>query len=182
LLDAGAFQWETSGVVFPGRSRDRLAQRLNAAYAVGLISHTTLAFRLDEVYRGTLVDPELLIGDLYLRDAQRGLHERASQLKTTVAGRLGALFEPEAPETLLALDWSAAARELFIGRSSGCDVMLTDTSVSRRHARLIPRDGAWVLHDLSSTNGSYLNGRRVSRCQLRPGDRVALGEALLRVD
>jgi hypothetical protein len=169
-------------MVFPGSSRDRLAQRLNAAYAGGLISHTTLVFRLDEVFHGTLVDPELLVGDLYLRDGHRGLQERASQLKTTVVSRLGSLFEPEPPDTLLALDWSSAARELSIGRSSGCDVVLTDISVSRRHARLILRDGAWVLHDLSSTNGTYLNGHRVSRCQLRPGDRVALGEALLRVD
>jgi hypothetical protein len=169
-------------MAFPGSSRDRLAQRLNAAYAGGLISHQTLVFRLDEVLHGTLVDPELLVGDLHLRDGRRGLHERASQLKTAVVSRFGTVFEPEPPETLLALDWSGVARELSIGRGRDCDVVLTDISVSRHHARLIPRDGAWVLHDLSSTNGSYLNGHRVSRCQLRPGDRVVLGEALLRVD
>ena len=169
-------------MVFPGSSRERLAQRLNAAYAGGLISHKTLLFRLDEVFHGTLVDPERLVGDLHLREGHGGLHERASQLKTTIVSLLERLFEPEPPETLLALDWSGAAQELSIGRSRGCDVVLTDISVSRHHARLIPRDGAWVLHDLSSTNGSYLNGHPVSRCQLRPGDRVALGEALLRVD
>ncbi len=169
-------------MVFAGSARERLAQRLSAAYADGLISHKTLLFRLDEVFHGTLVDPDLLVGDLHLREGHRGLHDRVSQLKTTVVSRLGALFEPEPPETLLALDWSGAARELSIGRSRGCDVVLTDISVSRRHALLIPRDGAWVLHDLSSTNGSYLNGHRVSRCQLHPGDRVALGGALLRVD
>ena len=169
-------------VAFPGSSRERLAQRLNAAYAGGLISHKTLVFRLDEVFHGTLVDPELLVGDLHLREGHRGLLGRASRLKTTVVCRLVTLFEPEPPETLLALDWSGESHELSIGRSTGCDVVLTDISVSRRHARLIPRDGVWVLHDLSSTNGSYLNGHRVSRCQLRPGDRLALGEALLRVD
>lgn len=169
-------------MVFPGSSRERLAQRLNAAYAGGLISHKTLVFRLDEVFHGTLVDAEMLVGDLHLREGRRGLHERASQLKTAVASRLGALFEPDTPETLLALDWSDASHELSIGRSTGCDVVLTDITVSRRHARLIPRDGVWILHDLSSTNGSYLNGRRVSRCQLRAGDRLALGETLLRID
>jgi hypothetical protein len=169
-------------VAFPGSSRERLAQRLNAAYAGGLISHRTLVFRLDEVFHGTLVDPELLVGDLHLREGHKSLYERASQLKTTVVSRLLTLFEPESPETLLALDWSGESYELSIGRSTGCDVVLTDISVSRRHARLIPRDGIWVLQDLSSTNGSYLNGRRVSRCQLLPGDRLALGQTTLRVD
>jgi FHA domain len=169
-------------MVFPGSSRERLAQRLNAAYAGGLISHKTLLFRLDEVFHGTLLDPELLVGDLHLRGGHHDLRERASQLKTTIVSLLGTLSEPGPRETLLALDWSGAARELSIGRSRGCDVVLTDISVSRRHARLIPRDGAWVLQDLASTNGTYLNGHPVSRCQLRPGDRLALGEALLRVD
>jgi hypothetical protein len=169
-------------MMFPGRSRERLAQQLNAAYAGGLISHKTLLFRLDELFHGALVDPELLVGDLHLREGHKGLQERASRLKTTVVSALGTLFEPDPQEMLLALDWSGAARELSIGRSRDCDVVLTDITVSRHHARLIPRDGAWVLHDLSSTNGSYLNGHPVSRCQLRPGDRVALGEALLRVD
>jgi FHA domain len=172
-------------VAFPGSSRERLAQRLNAAYAGGLISHTTLVFRLDEVFHGTLVDSELLVGDLHLREGHRGLHERASQVMTAVASRLGTLFEsepPGRPETLLALDWRGSPHELSIGRSTSCDVVLPDITVSRRHARLIPRDGIWVLHDLSSMNGSYLNGHRVSRCQLRPGDELALGEALLRVD
>lgn len=166
----------------PRSSRERLAQRLNAAYASGLISHKTLVFRLDEVFYHTLVDPELVVGDLHLRESHGDLYERAARLKTTVASRLLTRFGPARRETLLALDWSGGPDELSIGRSAGCDVVLTDISVSRRHARLIPRDGIWVLHDLSSTNGSYLNGRRVSRCQLRPGDRLALGEALLRVD
>jgi predicted component of type VI protein secretion system len=97
-------------------------------------------------------------------------------------GGLGSLFEDEASETLLALDWNRPSHELFIGRSTGCDVVLTDTTVSRCHARLTPRDGFWVLHDLCSTNGSYLNGHRVKRCQLHPGDRLVLGQAPLRVD
>jgi hypothetical protein len=176
------FSARLSGVVLPGSSRERLAQTLNAAYAGGLISQRTLVFRLDEVFHGKLVEPELLVGDLHLRESHGSLHERASQLMTAVVSRLGTLFEPEPQGTLLALDWSGGSHELSIGRGKGCDVVLTDITVSRHHARLIPRDGIWVLHDLSSRNGSYLNGRRVSRCQLRPGDRLALGQALLRVD
>jgi pilus assembly protein CpaF len=54
--------------------------------------------------------------------------------------------------------------------------------VSRRHARLLFRDGSWVLQDLQSTNGTTVNGVPVGRCQLRPGDRLIFGTACLRVD
>ena len=55
-------------------------------------------------------------------------------------------------------------------------------SVSRRHARLSFRDGHWVLRDLDSTNGTRVNGQRVIRCRLEPGDRLRLGSAELLVD
>ena len=55
-------------------------------------------------------------------------------------------------------------------------------SVSRRHARLSFRDGRWVLRDLDSTNGTRVNGKRVVRCRLEPGDRLSLGSADLLVD
>jgi hypothetical protein len=169
-------------MVSPGSSRERLVQRLNAAYAGGLISDATLVDRLDQVFDRTLVDPELLVGDLQLPEGVRGLHERATRMVTSVVARLGSWFAGEHLETLLALDWNGPSQELFIGRSSGCDVVLTDTTVSRCHGRLIPRDGFWVFHDLCSTNGSYLNGHRVRRSQLHPGDRLVLGQAALRVD
>jgi pSer/pThr/pTyr-binding forkhead associated (FHA) protein len=69
-----------------------------------------------------------------------------------------------------------------IGRSSSCQIVIGEPTVSRHHARLRSRDGRWVLQDLGSTNGTYLNGRRVGRCELRPGDLVLLGEAAFRVD
>jgi len=102
----------------------------------------------------------------------------------TLVHRLDEVFyrEDKASDRLLALDWNDLSSELIIGRSSDCDVYLPDSTVSRHHARLIFRDGCWVLQDLSSTNRSYLNGHRVSRCQLRPGDRLLLGHAALLVD
>lgn len=48
----------------PGRLRARLVQRLNAAYAVGLISDQTLAARLDQVLNRPLIDPKPVVGDL----------------------------------------------------------------------------------------------------------------------
>jgi hypothetical protein len=169
-------------MISPGSSRERLVRRLNAAYAGGLISDQTLVHRLDEVFYRRVVDPTSLVGDLHLRHGRGALQERVSRMMTAVVARLGALREDKASDRLLALDWNDLSSELIIGRSSDCDVYLPDSTVSRHHARLIFRDGCWVLQDLSSTNGSYLNGHRVSRCQLRPGDRLLLGHAALLVD
>ena len=63
-----------------------------------------------------------------------------------------------------------------------CDVVLDDLSVSRRHARLVFRDGHWVIQDLESTNGTRVNGVRVGRCELHPGDHVDVGDERLRID
>lgn len=165
-------------------SRHRLERILRTAYAEGLISQRTLAIRLERVLGARLLDPDRLVGDLYLRTGEEGLRERISRSMTTVVGRFGERFAGghEARVPLLALDWTAEPQELIIGRSSSCDLVVGDPTVSRRHARLFMRDGRWVLQDLGSTNGSRLNGRWVGRCQLRPGDDLWLGDARLRVD
>jgi pilus assembly protein CpaF len=69
-----------------------------------------------------------------------------------------------------------------VGRHHGCDVVIDHPMVSRRHARLRFRDGRWILQDLESTNGTLVNGAAVGRCQLRPGDELALGDYRLVVD
>jgi FHA domain len=171
-------------VQIPGSSRDRLARALNAAYADGLLSEQTLAYRLDLLFRSRLVDPVGLVGDLTGRTARRvwrsavvdALEAAGHRLRTVVG--LADRVEP----MLLALDWSGAQEQFLLGRHPACDVVLGDLSVSRRHARLRYQDGGWTLHDLDSTNGTKVNGLRVGRCALRPGDRLALGDERLVVD
>lgn len=165
-------------------SRTHLASTLRAAYADGLISQRTLSIRLDHLLHSHVVEPERLVGDLNLRQTDGALRDRLSQTMSTVISAFNGLFRETIPDasTLLALDWTAESHELLIGRSSACDIVMTDRTVSRRHARLIRRDGKWILQDLASTNGSHLNGRRVGRCELRPGDELYLGETHLRVD
>lgn len=64
-----------------------------------------------------------------------------------------------------------------IGRASDCSIPIKDRYLSRRHAEIIASDGAWVLKDLGSANGTYLNGTRVERDHpLKPGDRIRLGD------
>jgi hypothetical protein len=67
-----------------------------------------------------------------------------------------------------------------IGRSRQCDVVLDDPNVSRRHADVRPRGGAWVLNDLGSTNGSVLNGRRIEHPEvIQPGDEIEIGTSVI---
>ncbi len=164
-------------------SRTRLERVLRTAYADGLISQHTLSMRLERVLASRVIEPDRLVGDLYLRPQDARLRDRISRTMATVIGCFTDLVAAQADRVpLLALDWGAEPQELLVGRSSGCDVVLGDPTVSRRHARLTLRDGRWVLQDLGSTNGSRLNGRPVGRCQLRPGDELCLGETRLRVD
>ena len=66
-------------------------------------------------------------------------------------------------------------RRTVIGRSRDCDLQLEDSNVSRRHAELRQEGTAYWIVDLDSTNGVELNGRRVRRAKLDPGDTVTLG-------
>jgi hypothetical protein len=68
---------------------------------------------------------------------------------------------------------------IHIGRGAECELVLRDSRVSRRHARLVGRDGVLVLTDLGSTNGTMVNGRRVTEMALGAGDRIELGESSL---
>jgi len=70
---------------------------------------------------------------------------------------------------------------LVIGRLAECGVVLTDTNVSRRHAQVSLDSGEIVMVDLGSTNGTFLNGRRVTRATVKPGDELTVGTTRLRV-
>jgi Protein of unknown function (DUF3662)/FHA domain len=67
-----------------------------------------------------------------------------------------------------------------LGRSRDCEIVVDDPNVSRRHAEVRPSGGSWTVHDLGSTNGIKVNGRRVESPQsLRPGDTLELGTSKL---
>ena len=70
-------------------------------------------------------------------------------------------------------------RRVVIGRSKDCDIQVADPNVSRRHAE-VRQEGAahWVV-DLDSTNGTEVNGRRLKRAKLRPGDTITVGSTEL---
>jgi hypothetical protein len=68
-----------------------------------------------------------------------------------------------------------AGEPFVIGRSRECDLVLDDPNVSRRHAELRREDDGWAVHDLGSTNGIKVNGRRSRGARLNPGDEITLG-------
>ena len=70
---------------------------------------------------------------------------------------------------------------VLIGRGDSCGVQLKDPSASRVHCRVIAYDGRVKLYDAGSRWGTFVNGRRVTECDLRPGDRIEVGETTLQL-
>ena len=70
--------------------------------------------------------------------------------------------------------------ELTIGRAAGCQIPLEDSYASQLHARLFRRNGELLVEDLGSTNGTFLNRKKVdSAVPIRKGDRLQVGRTVL---
>jgi pSer/pThr/pTyr-binding forkhead associated (FHA) protein len=70
--------------------------------------------------------------------------------------------------------------EVTVGRAAGCQVTIDDTYASQLHARVFLRDGQVFVEDLGSTNGTYLNRRKVTGpMQLQRGDKLQIGNTVL---
>jgi FHA domain-containing protein len=167
--------WDTREVGAFGRARQGLARVLNAAFVEGLISDETHAYRLSLLYGPGLIDPEHLVGDLTLHDARRS--RRARNLWSSIVRDARRVVSRESriePPLLLLLDRAGCDR-LLVGRHPSCDIVVNEMTVSRHHAQLVHRDGSWVIQDLQSTNGTVLNGKRVGRTVVHPGDVLTLG-------
>ncbi len=71
---------------------------------------------------------------------------------------------------------------LVIGRASGTDIFINDAMVSSQHARITPVPQGAILEDLNSTNGTFLNGLKVTIPQtLAVGDQITIGTVVLEV-
>ena len=70
--------------------------------------------------------------------------------------------------------------ELILGRGPKCQIVLDDSYVSQMHARLFAKGDVFMVEDLGSTNGTYLNRRKVTApTELRRGDQVKIGKTVL---
>ena len=69
---------------------------------------------------------------------------------------------------------------LLVGRAQGADIRLTDSRVSRRHCRVDIDGGCFVLTDLESRAGTFVNGRQITQHALEPGDAISIGQSEIR--
>ncbi len=73
----------------------------------------------------------------------------------------------------------AVEGQIVVGRDASCDFVIPDDTVSRRHARIEPAPDGLKVTDTGSANGTWFKSRRVTELVARPGDRFALGAAVL---
>lgn len=89
---------------------------------------------------------------------------------------------------LIAVPIPLEREEVILGRALEADVRVNDTQVSRQHARITTvrdeqrRSTDYILNDLDSRNGTFLNGRRIRRETLENGDKITVGDTILRFD
>src|SRR5690242_12524933 len=69
-----------------------------------------------------------------------------------------------------------------LGRDPQCDVVINDHQISRQHCRIEPQKDGVLVIDLNSRNGLYVNGQRLMRHLLKPGEVLKIGDAILRLE
>jgi hypothetical protein len=160
--------------------RERVGSVLNLACQQGYLSIETFSHRIDRAFESkTTGELDALLSDLPT------VGERFAQLKCAwrrLTKPLDRTDGPPAP-TLISPAWSMTQVEFLIGRDPACDISFGDSAISRRHARLTRMGRAWVLSDLDSLNGTYVNGRPITTAtvlarhdQLRFGETVTVFE------
>jgi hypothetical protein len=143
-------------------TRERTVKRLRRGYVAGRLDTDTFTRLVDRARRA---------------DHGTELHGLTADLPSPRALPTG-WFRRRRPRGLLE---GAAGGRLVLGRSPGCQLVFDDDTVSRRHAELRFDEGRWMLRDLGSSNGTWVNGRRVMEAEVAPGDEVQLGGCALRL-
>ena len=142
-------------------TRERTVKQLRRGYVAGRLDTDTFSRRVDRALRADHTELHGLTADL---PRVRALPRRWPRRRRPVG-----LLE------------SAAGGRLVLGRAPGCQLVFADDTVSRRHAELRFADGRWMLRDLGSVNGTWVNGRRIMEAEVAPGDDVQLGGCALRL-
>lgn len=88
------------------------------------------------------------------------------------------VFENDVPKKTVNLKDGA----ITIGRSDDNDIQIKDSTVSSQHAKIVTYYEASYIEDLGSTNGTFVNGKRIQKHILNPGDVVSLGTHTLKME
>jgi hypothetical protein len=160
----------------PGRAsdadRERFVELLKTRSVEGRLSTETFAYRLERALGArSVAELESLVADVRSPGRLRGALMRAVAWASGLTHDLQAAWTaPRVPTLELPAD------AITIGRALDCDCHLTEPSVSRRHASLRRVGERWLLRDLGSSNGTRVNGMRVTEeVEVRPGDQLNLG-------
>ena len=78
--------------------------------------------------------------------------------------------------------WELDRHPIDVGRDDAADVVIADGALSRRHFRIVPENGHYLLKDLDSENGTWVDGRPASNAPLRHHDCIAAGRTLFLFD
>jgi two-component system cell cycle response regulator len=79
--------------------------------------------------------------------------------------------------------YELAGKEITIGRGADCDIQVDRDSVSRRHAKVTRAGAGWAVSDLGSTNGSYVNGQRITApTTITLSDTLRIGRTIMRLE
>ena len=111
----------------------------------------------------------LLTPVVFATASRMGVRPKPHAYACTHLANAGSLLLPNNDRYVLG-DWVVS-----LGRLPECDITITDSNVSRRHAEIRPRGDGFVLIDLGSTNGSRVNGVRVAERELVDGDELTFG-------
>lgn len=71
--------------------------------------------------------------------------------------------------------------EIIIGRDSGSDVQIDNVAVSREHAKIIKGQDYYLIEDLNSTNGTFVNGKKINKKFLEEDDEITIGKHSLQI-
>lgn len=159
--------------------RERALAVLRQGLVDGRVSQDTFVRRMELVLTAVR-QPELhaAIGDLPYQEPPAeppgGWMEHTVTRMSAFSERLRRAWHSQRlPQLLLP---APGPLPLSIGRASDSGLRLNHASVSRQHATLLGTGTGWMLHDLGSFNGTWLNGRRVTGAvRVRPGDHVSFG-------
>ncbi|MFI8966818.1 FHA domain-containing protein [Streptomyces sp. NPDC053493] len=161
--------------------RERALAVLREGAAQGRLSHDTFLFRMERALVARRSDElALLTADLTTESAWTRRVVGAVEKMSAFTARIGRAWQAERlPKLLLP---QPGPYPLRIGRDPVNGLRLSHETVSRLHAELSLQGGLWILRDLGSTNGTTVNGRRVTGAVVvRAGDAVAFGQMAFRL-
>jgi pSer/pThr/pTyr-binding forkhead associated (FHA) protein len=72
-------------------------------------------------------------------------------------------------------------REIVVGRSSDLDMVLVEDMVSRKHAKIVTDEKGVSIQDMGSTNGTFVNGEKIRKVDLKDGDRILIGTSIIKL-